>query len=266
MEYIKNKRFYLIELLQSKGKRTFTVSEAQSYLQISRSNVLVLLSKLKKEKRILALTKGFYALWPPSERKWGIDPTPILDPFMRFKKSRYYVGLLSAADYHGVAHQKPQVLQVIIPKPMHLRYAIRSGIHFYIKKNFPTQGIETAPTQSGQIFYSALELTLLDILHFQKQSAGFDNVCLVIKDSVSNLRPQVLKDIATTYPYIACIQKLGYLLAYFQTDPKLIHILFQRLRKNKLTPIALSPSHPAKGKVNKTWHVIENIKISGEES
>ena len=28
----------------------------------------------------------------------------------------YYVALLSAAAYHGAAHQKPQVFQVMIPK------------------------------------------------------------------------------------------------------------------------------------------------------
>jgi hypothetical protein len=30
----------------------------------------------------------------------------------------YYIGLLSAAEFYGVAHQKPMVFQVVIPSPI----------------------------------------------------------------------------------------------------------------------------------------------------
>ena len=35
---------------------------------------------------------------------------------MEYWQSKYYVGLLTAAMYHGASHQQPQIFQVVIEK------------------------------------------------------------------------------------------------------------------------------------------------------
>jgi hypothetical protein len=35
---------------------------------------------------------------------------------MAYLDEKYYAGLLSAAEYHGAAHQRPQVFQVVVAR------------------------------------------------------------------------------------------------------------------------------------------------------
>lgn len=261
MVYKRNKGIYLIESLQAQGKRTFTLEEAQKILKMERPNIRMLLSRLKRQKRILALTRGLYALWHPSERRWGLHPLPVLDSLMRFKKTGYYIGLLSAADHHGAAHQKPQVLQVIVPKQLHLRNLSSLGIFFHVKRGFPGRGLEQGKTPAGYVFYSSPELTALDIVSFQPACGGFENVCLVIKDLIPQLDPGRLEETAKNYPVTACLQRLGYLLEYFEAPPKLIRILRETTRARSSVPVSLSPSHPKMGPIEERWKVIKNTPV-----
>lgn len=251
----------MIEALQAQGKRAFTCEEAQQILGLPRFNTLIVLSHLKNRKRVVTLTHSLYALWHPAERQWGLHPLPILDALMRFKQNPYYIALLSAADYHGAAHQKPQWLQVMIPRQLHLRNATKLGLSFHVKKNFPEQGLEQSTTPTGYVFYSCPELTALDILGYQSACGGFGNVCLVVRDLMSCLDPKRLKDVALAYPVVACIQRLGYLLEYFKSNSRLIKPLKRLLSKKELVPIALSPSYQKKGPLQKPWYISKNVNM-----
>ena len=264
MVYIRNKGISLIEALQAEGKKTFTIEEARRVLDLPRPNIRILLSNLKRQKRVITLTRGLYSLWHPSERRWGLHPLPILDELMKFKKTPYYIGLLSAADYHGAAHQKPQLLQVVVPKQLHLRNLSALGLSFHVKKGFSAGGIEQVTTSSGYVFYSSPELTALDILYFQSPCGGFGNVCLVIRDLIPQMDTKRLKEIGEHYPVLACIQRLGYLLEYFKGNARLIKTLQKIIKKRDLVPISLSPSYPKKGSIQGNWKIVENAYVETE--
>ncbi len=264
MVYMRNKGFPLLEKLQEQGKRVFSTDEAQTILGSNRSNTVVILSRLQQQKRILSLTRGLYALWPPSERKWGLHPLPIIDTFMRFKKMSYYVGLLSAADYHGAAHQKPQILQVMVPKQLHLRKLVHLGISLHVKKDFPQLGIEKATIPSGYVFYSCPEMTALDILTYQSESGGIHNVCTVIKDLIPSFERNRFIEVLKHYPINAAIQRLGYLMEIFNADKKLMRAIQSSLKKISLVPVALTPAYPKKGSLKLGWQVVENTKVTTE--
>ena len=251
----------LLEQFQASGRRVFTVEDASQRLDVSKFNTLRILGNLKRQKRILTLTRGLYALWHPSERKWGLRPLPILDSLMRFRKTPYYIGLLSAADYHGAAHHKPQVLQVVIPKQLCLRKISQLHISFHVRKKFPAVGLEKAMTESGTVYYSSPELTALDLIYTPSACAGFGNVCLVIHDLISHLDEARLKQMIEEYPYAACVQRLGFLMEYFGADPKLLKPLQRWAHRKQLVPIALSPDYPKKGKIDQNWQVIKNTKV-----
>ena len=261
---MRNKGIRLLEQLQASGRRVFTVTDARERLGVSRFNSLRILGNLKRQKRILTLTHGLYALWHPSERKWGLRPLPILDSLMNFRKMPYYIGLLSAADYHGAAHHKPQVLQVVIPKQLSLRKASQLHISFHVKKKFPIIGLEKVMTESGTVYYSSPELTALDVIYYQSACAGFGNVCIVVHDLISHLDGVRLKKMIEEYPYAACVQRLGFLMEYFGADLKLLKPLQQWVKRKQLVPVALSPDCPKKGKIHKNWQVIENAKVETE--
>lgn len=265
MAYFRNIGFKLIEDMETEGRLTFTVQEAMGHLNLERKNTLAVLGGLKRAKRIVSLSKGFYSLWHPSERKFGIHPLPILDALMKFRNCPYYVGLLSAADHYGAAHHKPQVLQVIIPKQIRFRKAKELAISFHVSIKFPTEGLSSMKVQGEKAIFSSPERTALDLFCFESACGGFKNICLVIRDLIPKLRPEDLKKTIDKYPYSSSVQKLGYMLEYFNSDKQLVEILNKWAGKKELSNIALSSRLPKKGRVHPLWHIIENAKIEEEE-
>ncbi len=264
MEYIGNKEILLIESIQAQGKQTFTFEEAQKILKLPYTNTSKVMSRLKRRKRIVSLAQGLYALWHPAERHWGLHPLPVLDSLMRYKKTPYYVALLSAADRYGAAHHKPQTLQVMVPRQLHLRNASSLGIDFHVQKHFPSQGLEQQKTPSGPVFYSSPELTALDVLGYESVCGGFGNACLVIHDLMPRLDPGRLQILSKVYPTAAPFQRLGYLVEHFDKGNKLLEML-RRIAKEKGKPlVSLSASHLKEGRVNREWHVVENAPVEVE--
>lgn len=265
MAYLRNIGFKLIEDLESEGRHTFTAEEAMKRLKQERRNTLAILGSLKRSKRIISLTNGLYALWHPSERKWGIHPLPVLDALMRYRECPYYVGLLSAADYYGAAHHKPQVLQVIIDKQLKFRKAKDLAISFHVFNQFPSEGISSVKAQGEMTMFSSPERTALDLFYFESACGGFKNICLVIRDLIPKMKSDNLKKIIDAYPYLSSIQKLGYMLEYLEADKQLLNILKKWASDKKLPNTALSSRQPKKGKRDPFWHIIENAKIEEEE-
>lgn len=265
MTYNRNIGFKLIEKMESEGRRAFTIEEAMDRLDSGRRNALAILGSLVRSKRIISPTDGLYALWHPSERKWGIHPLPILDILMKYRKCPYYVGLLSAADYYGAAHHKPQVLQVIIPKQITLRKAKELAVSFHVCTKFSSEGLLSLNVQGEKTMFSSPERTVLDILYFESVCGGFKNVCLVVRDLMPKLNAENLKKVIEKYPFSSSIQRLGYMLEYFNADKKNLNTLIKWAKEGRLPNIALSARLPKKGKFHPIWHVIENAKIEEEE-
>lgn len=265
MAYNRNIGFKLIEDMEAGGKRAFTIEEAMRHLGSGRKNTLAILGNLKRAKRIVSLTRGLYALCHPSERKWGIHPLPLLDVLMKYRNCPYYVGLLSSADYYGAAHHKPQTLQVIIPRQMKFRKADELAISFHVFTKFSLVGLSSINVRGEKTVFSSPERTILDLFYFESACGGFKNICLVIRNLIPKLKPEDLKKIINEYPYSSSIQKLGYMLEYFNSDKQLVKILNKWANKNRLSNIALSSRLPKKGKMHSLWHIIENTKIEEEE-
>lgn len=86
---------------------------------------------------------GFYVIVPPEYRSSGCLPADQLIPAVMERLGLpYYAGLLSAAQYHGAAHHRPQEFQVMLAKA---RRAIRCGqlrVAFMCASVLPTRRCE----------------------------------------------------------------------------------------------------------------------------
>lgn len=264
MVYFRNIGFKLIEVLEGEGRRTFTIGDAMKRLNGGRKNTLAILGSLKHAKRVVSLTNGLYALWHPSERRWGIHPLPLLNDLMKYRNCPYYVGLLSAADHYGAAHHKPQVLQVIIPKQIKFRKARELGISLHVFNQFPLEGLTSVKTQGEKTIFSSPERTALDLFYFEFACGGFKNICLVVRGLIPKINPENLEKAIRQYPYSSSIQKLGYMLEHFHSE-HLLNILANWAAHKKLPNIALSARLPKRGKVHPLWHIIENALVEEEE-
>ena len=97
-----------IDTLASTGKYFFTLDEALTSLGITRSALNSSLRRLKAKNEIASPIKGFFMIIPPEYRSLeALPPEEFIDDLMRYLNLSYYVGLQSAAQYYGAAHQKP---------------------------------------------------------------------------------------------------------------------------------------------------------------
>lgn len=107
-------RDYILNLA-ARGRYNFTSSEIRQALGISAAAARQSLSRLAAKGDIASPARGFYVIVPPEYRQLGCLPADQFVPaLMEHRKVRYYVGLLSAAQYHGAAHHRPQEFQVVL--------------------------------------------------------------------------------------------------------------------------------------------------------
>src|SRR5690606_13514926 len=124
-----------VDHLASGGRYSFTSEQARAALGVSSDAAKLALNRLSRQGLVAAPARGFYVIVPPEYRSLGCLPAEQFIPaLMDLKGLPYYVGLLSAAQYYGAAHQRPQEFQVFLEKN---RRPIRCGkarIRFIARK------------------------------------------------------------------------------------------------------------------------------------
>ncbi|OGQ17997.1 MAG: hypothetical protein A3B70_07110 [Deltaproteobacteria bacterium RIFCSPHIGHO2_02_FULL_40_11] len=262
---MKNKGFLLIREFERQGKRIFSVSDAMAQLKISRASVMAILTRLRRDKLIVTLTNGLYAILEPTEQTHGLRPLRILAPFMKHLQTDYYVGLLSAANHWGAAHHKPQTLQVILPKRYFLKRLEKLKMRFFLKKYFSDIGIQIVKASFGYTKISSPELTALDIISYENDCGGFSNVCLVIRALIEEMNEKSLSTCYKNYPIMSSIQRLGYMMEKYSAPKKLMIPFKKWIRTQNPSPIPLYSKEKRKGSIHKDWMILENVQLEYEE-
>ena len=106
-----------LENLAASSRYTFTTGEARTALGLSPPALKVALNRLARRRLIVSPVRGFHVIVPPEYRSLGSLPANQFVPaLMTTLTLPYYAGLLTAAEYHGAAHQRPQEFQVLVEK------------------------------------------------------------------------------------------------------------------------------------------------------
>lgn len=250
---------------RSKGRYSFTWSEAKSQFDISDKALNQSLYRLKVKKRVAQIRHGFYAIITPEHSSRGMIPVHLfIDDMMKSLGRRYYVGLISAAALHGAAHQQPMEYFVVTEKPA-LRDIKnkRLKINFYVKKDWSDDDIIQKKTEAGYINVSSPELTALDLFYYQ-ESFGINKITSILKELAEEIKVANLIKIAKNYPQTPSIQRLGYLLDKELDNPKLSKPLFKILSDRKHVTVPLSIDKNKEGMVDEKWKVIKNMKVESD--
>jgi predicted transcriptional regulator of viral defense system len=177
----RNARDY-VSGLAANGRYHFTSREIRSALGISADAAKLALNRLEKKSFIASPARGFYVLVPPEYRSLGCLPADQFIPaLMKHLDLPYYAGLLSAAQYHGAAHQRPQEFQVVLAKN---RRSIQCGmvrVAFIARKNIKDVPGQSFNTPRGAVLVSSPEATALDVVRLRRsrrrsQSSGDGSV------------------------------------------------------------------------------------------
>lgn len=252
--------------LASSGRYDFSPAEARFALGTSPAATKLALSRLAKQGAIASPARGFYIIVPPEYRSLGSLPADQFIPaLMKRLGLPYYVGLLSAAQYHGAAHHRPQQFQVMLPRN---RRPIRCGsvqVTFFARKRIAEVPHQSFNTPRGTIEVSTPEATAIDLIGYQHSIGGLDQVATILSELAERIDPVKLADAAKTAPP-PWAQRLGYLLEQIGADDALLRPLQDYVKDHASRPANLlpAPSKNATTRRSEKWKLVVNADIQAE--
>lgn len=259
-----------LKFIRSKGQIAFTTQEAISSLGISKNALQCAVYRLKKSGDIVSPTSNLYVIVPPEYQILGCIPAAELIPIlMKHWNLPYYVCLLSAAEYHGASHQKPQLFQVMTNKQIKRLHCGKLRIEFIYKKSLEQLPTQSITVNTGYLISSTPELTAMDLLHYPKHVGGLNHIATVLSELIETIDEQALMHLIDHFPEKAWVQRLGYILEHIETmdtgkQQNIIELLHNKLIKPS-TPIPLATELPIKGYPRDTrWMIVENTTIESD--
>jgi predicted transcriptional regulator of viral defense system len=252
----------LPDALLAEGVSSFDAAEAARRTGLARDRVHGALKRLADAGEIFSPARGFYVIIPAQYRSWGAVPAAwFVDSMMAHLDRGYYVGLLSAAELLGAAHQRPQVFQVVVDKYLPDRSFGRVRMQFVVNKRVSSLATTSVNAPTGTMRVSTPEVTALDLVSRPLDSGGLDNVATVLFELHEDhpFGEAALLDAADLYPS-ASARRLGYLLERYcglRLDE-----LNARAARAGGEPAPLDPSGPRRGHVDPRWNLRLNAEIA----
>lgn len=207
-----------IEDLQINGRLAFTTEDVVLALGKSVPTVRAQLRRLKEKGRIANPFRGFHVVVPPGYRRLGCLPADQFVPqLMEHLGIPYYAALLSAAAYHGAAHQKPQVFQVVVPKARRSLVCGGVRVDFVTRRDMSDTPVVERNTPVGVIRIASAAATALELIGYSERCGHLDNVATVLAELAESIEGDALEAEARRAP-VAWVQRLGFLLVLVEQN------------------------------------------------
>lgn len=251
---------FITEMAAS-GRYCFTTEEATRALGGSVAAVRGALRRLKAKGEIADPYRGFYVVIPPEYRRLGCLPAEqFIAQFMVHLGEPYYIALLSAAELHGAAHQRPQALQVMVRTNRRPIHCGQVRVQFVARKDLEATAVSEKNTPRGRIRVASPEATALELVGYAEHCGGLDNVASVLADLVDAIDPAKLVAAARTSP-VAWAQRLGYLLDVTEHQ-ELAEVLVPHVREHARSVAALVRALPKTGATRLArWRLVVNSNV-----
>jgi len=250
-----------IEELTSNGRHHFSSVEALQAIGGSQAAVRAQLRRLKEQGLIAEPARSFHVVVPPEYRRLHcVPPEQFVDQLMKFWEEPYYLGLLSAAERHGAAHQRPQSCQVMVRKN---RGALSCGVarvEFIARGDLEKMPVVTFNTPRGVLRYATPEVTSLELVGYPNHAGGLSNVSTIVGELAENLDAGKLLEVVRLSP-ISWSQRLGYLLELVgQEDLAKAIEPFVKEQARSYTPLRRAAAI-AQAKRSAKWKLIVNAEV-----
>lgn len=202
---------YITELA-SRGRYHFTTEEARATLGSSVVAVRAVLRRLACRGEIASPYRGFHVIVPPDYRQLGCLPAEQFVPhLMAHLGEHYYVALLSAAELHGAAHQRPQSFQVMVAKNRRRIECGQVRVRFIARHDLRRTPAMEVNTPRGRLRVASAEATALELVGYARHCGGLDNVASILAELAEVVENAKLLDAASLCS-VAWVQRLGYML------------------------------------------------------
>lgn len=252
-----------IDSLATSGRYHFTSADAKKALSTSPDAVKLALNRLGKQGLIATPSRGFYVIVPPEYKSLGCLPADQFIPqLMAHLQLPYYAGLLTAAQYYGAAHQRPQEFQVFTEKSRRPLKCGKVRVSFIARKKIKAVATKPFNTPRGMLTVSSPEATAIDLAGYPDHTGGLEQSATVLSELAEQIDPEKLAESAQTAP-IRWAQRLGYLLSLGEGAP--VTLPLQNYVQNKAreyVPLALYGDK--EGARSREWKLIINEDVEPE--
>lgn len=249
-------------------KYSFSKEEIASECDISIQALNSALRRQKAKGKIVNVRKGFYLIIPPKYQLLGQLPLSLyIDNLFQWIGKPYYVSLLTAASKHGASHHAihKDYITTFPPALRGIKYG-SYNIEFFTKKHWPKNGILQMNTEAGPYFVSSIALTLLDLISYQNKIGGLGRLSEILQELIEELHADDLMDTISSYSEASDIQRLAYLLEFFDADNKCIDIMSDwKSCQPSLNTVSLTPGKEKnRDSIKNRWRVNVNNEINIE--
>jgi predicted transcriptional regulator of viral defense system len=255
-----------INMLRSQGRYYFTITDADKALELTKIATINALRRLRLKNAVVSPARGFYLIVPPEYQILGCLPAEMFIPdLMKHLNQPYYVGFISAAQYYGAAHQKPQRFQVVTSKTRSPIHCGRVYVEFIANKHAAEMPIKKFNTSAGTINVAIPEVIAADIVSMPQHAAGINNTATILADLAEEIDIQRLIELTKHRRELFWLQRLGYLLE-FLSFTQLANEISKILSDKQLHWARLVSQAKYKPlQRNKKWKIIVNTKVEPDE-
>jgi predicted transcriptional regulator of viral defense system len=250
--------------LSASGQYHFTVEQTADSLGVSHAAAKLALNRLAKHGLVATPARGFYVILPPEYKRLGCLPADQFIPMLMERlRLTYYTGLLSAAQYHGAAHHRPQEFQVIVAKNRRSIHCGAVRASFIARKRITEVPVQNFNTPRGTILVSTVEATAIDLVGYERIVGGLDQVATVLSELAEKIDPESLVAAAHTAP-ISWAQRLGYLLELVGATAQAGGLkAYIRGTARDMTPLLPAVPHDNLPRAN-DWRLYINTQVEAE--
>ena len=145
----------------------------KQYIEVK--DILNLIEKLQKKKRLISIKRGIYMIVPFAsvDKKWALEEYRIIDYLL---KEDYYLGLYNTFNLHGFTEQIPNKMFIF-----NTRYSADRKILHYNFKFFKIKKNKLFGIVKNKYPYSDKERTIIDALEYPEYLGGLSEVIDRIK-------------------------------------------------------------------------------------
>ncbi|MCY4425252.1 MAG: hypothetical protein OXC06_19490 [Acidimicrobiaceae bacterium] len=277
-ERVRIKPLDLPEFLLASGETFVRTERVAQLLGVRPARVSRCLTAVRREGRIVSITKG---MWAPVEEGWrhrgAHPPAEYLDDLMAHLGHRHYVAYRSAAAVHGASHHSLPILQVAVDA--YCRDRMIGGVPLRFVRSARVGRVPVRRQQYGRsarVTVSAPEVTVLDLVERPQLGGGLDYVATTLGDmqAFGLLDAGELTAVSHMYPK-AVVQRVGHILDYMSRElagmierPLDLVPLEQALAVRGAQTVTLScgqeapPTRPAAtAPTDRRWRVIVDYEI-----
>jgi predicted transcriptional regulator of viral defense system len=247
-----------IERLTRAGQYFFSSDDAREALGVSAAAAKVALHRLSQQGLVSSPARGYYVVVPPEYHSLGCLPAEQFVPSLMERMGlRYYAGLLTAAQFYGAAHQRPQEFQVCLERARRPLACRRVRVAFIVRKRLRDVPVQSLNTPRGSVLISTPEATALDLVAYPHRAGGMNQVATVLGELAERLDADKLAAVAETAPP-AWSQRLGYLLERVGAAETVAPLKLWVHAHARRSAVLLVGAASSAGAIDKDWRIVVN--------